>query len=90
MRSDYKELKRTQHFVKASGEERRLLIESLKAEGFQVDKHYSEEELLNSPFPIAVNMEEKSLGILGGAAIAGAAAASDVILTMEEFKSVIK
>ena len=90
MRKDYEQLKRTQHFIKASGEERRQLIRFLKAEGFHTDKRVSEEDLLSSPFPVAVHMDEKALSILGGAAIAGAAAASDVILTVEEFYEIYK
>ena len=89
MRKDYRELNRTQHFVTVSGDERKQLIKSLKEEGFQIDERFSEEEVLTSPFPVAINTEEKALGILGGAAIAGAAAASDVILTIEEFYSVM-
>lgn len=89
MKKDYRELNRTQHFVKVSGDERRQLIESLKEEGFQIDERFSEEDVLTSPFPVAINTEEKTLGILGGAAIAGAAAASEVILTVEEFYSVM-
>ena len=90
MRKDYKQLKRTQHFIKASGEERRQLIRFLKAEGFHTDKQFSEEDLLSSPFPVAVHMDKKTLNILGGAAIAGAAAASDVILTVEEFYTIYR
>ena len=90
MRKDYKQMKRTQHFINASRDERQQLIEYLKAEGFHIDERFSEEDLLCSPFPVAVNMDEKALSILGGAAIAGAAAASDVILTVEEFYEIYK
>ena len=90
MRKDYNALNRTQHFVKTTGEERKQLLEYLKGEGFQFRKQFSEEDVLNSPFPVSIHTDDKSIGILGGAAIAGAAAASDVILTSKEFYSVFK
>ena len=85
MRKDYNALNRTQHFVKATGEERKQLLEYLKGKGFRFREQFSEEDVLNSPFPVSIHTDDKTIGILGGAAIAGAAAASDVILTVTEF-----
>ena len=90
MRKDYNALNRTQHFVKATGEERKQLWEYLKGEGFRFAEPFSEEDVLNSPFPVSVDTTDKTIGILGGAATAGAAASSDVILTSKEFYSVFK
>ena len=90
MRNDYNTLNRTQHFVKANGEERKQLLEYLKGEGFRLGEPFSEEDVLNSPFPVSVDTTDKTIGILSGAAIAGAAAASDVILTVNEFYSAFK
>ena len=90
MRKDYNALNRTQHFVKANGEERKQLLEYLKGKGFRFAEPFSEGDVLNSPFPVAIHTDDKTIGILGGAAIAGAAAASDVILTSKEFYSVFK
>ena len=90
MRKDYNALNRTQHFVKATGEERKQLLEYLKGKGFQFRKQFSEEDVLNSPFPVSIHTDDKTIGILGGAAIAGAAASSDVILTSKEFYSVFQ
>ena len=90
MRKDYNTLNRTQHFVKANGEERKQLLEYLNKEGFRFAEPFSEEDVLNSPFPVSIHMDDKTIGILGGAAIAGAAASSDVILTVNEFYSIFK
>ena len=90
MRKDYNALNRTQHFVKANGEERKQLLDYLKEEGFRFREQFSEEDVLNSPFPVSIHTDDKTMGILGGAAIAGAATASDVILTVNEFYSVFK
>lgn len=86
MRSDYMTLNRTQHFIKAAGEERRQLLEHLRREGFRFGEPFSEEDVLNSPFPVSIHTDDKTIGILGGDAIAGAAAASDVILTVKELR----
>ena len=88
MRKDYNALNRTQHFIKANGEERKQLLEYLKGKGFRFREQFSEEDVLNSPLPVSIHTDDKTIGILGGAAIAGAAAASDVILTSKEFYSV--
>ena len=90
MRKDYNALNRTQHFVKVTGEERKQLLEYLKGEGFRFAEPFSEGDVLNSPFPLSLHIDDKTIGILGGAAIAGAAAASDVILALDEFNSVFK
>ncbi len=90
MRKDYNTLNRTQHFVKANGEERKQLLEYLNEKGFRFAEPFSEEDVLNSPFPVSIHMDDKTIGILGGAAIAGAAASSDVILTVNEFYSIFK
>lgn len=90
MRKDYNALNRTQHFIKATGEERKQLLEYLKEKEFQFRNPFSEENVLMSPFPVSIHTDDKTIGILGGAAIAGAAAASDVILTVTEFYSVFK
>ena len=90
MKKDYNALNRTQHFIKANGEERKQLLEYLKGEGFQFGEPFSEEDVLNSPFPVSIHTDDKTMGILGGAAISEAAAASDVILTVNEFCSVFK
>ena len=90
MRKDYTALNRTQHFIKATGEERKQLLEYLKGEGFRFGEQFSEEDVLTSPFPVSIHTDDKTIGILGGAAIAGAAAASDVILTVSEFYTVFK
>lgn len=89
MRCDYREMNRNQHFVKSGKEERTRLLSFLESEGFRIDgAGYSEEEIMSSPFPVAVDMKEKTVSVLGGAAIAAAAASSDVILTAEEYYSV--
>ena len=90
MRKDYNALNRTQHFVKTTGEERKQFLEYLKGEGFRLGEPFSEKDVLNSPFPVSVDTTDKTIGILSGAAIAGAAAASDMILSIEEFSSVIQ
>ena len=90
MRKDYNALNRTQHFIKAAGDDRKQLLEYLKEKGVQCRKQFSEEDVLNSPFPVSIHIDDKTIGILGGAAIAGSAVASDVILTVNKFYSVFK
>ena len=84
--SEYLEQNRDQHFVKASGEEREEVLDYLKENGFTVDEErFTEEEILNSPYPIGVEISTKKIFLIAGAAMAGAAASSDMIFTAENF-----
>ncbi|MBR2677747.1 MAG: hypothetical protein IKE28_12695 [Solobacterium sp.] len=84
--SEYLKQHRDQHFVKASGEEREEVLDYLKENGFTVDEErFTEEEILNSPFPIGVEMSTKKVFLISGAAMAGAAASKDMIFTAEKF-----
>ena len=84
--SEYLSQNRDQHFVNASGEERKKVLEYLKENGFSVDNEScTEEEILHSPFPIGVKVSTKKIFAISGAAMAGAAASSDMIFTAEHF-----
>ena len=89
MRSDYIESNRNQHYINASNEERIELVKFLKAIGFRVSERFTEEEILNSPFPITVHLDEKTIGRLGNTTVSAAAASNDVILTPEEFYEIL-
>ena len=82
----YLDQHRDQHFVKASGVERKEVLDYLKENGFAVDEErFSEEEIVNSPYPIGVEISKKRIFLIRGAAMAAAAASSDMIFTAEKF-----
>lgn len=84
--SEYLKRNRDQHFVKASDEDREMVLDYLKEKGFSVDEErFTEEEIHNSHFPIGVEMNAKKIFLLKGSAMAGAAASADMIFTAENF-----
>ena len=83
---EYLNQDRDQYFVKASGAERRKMLEYLKENGFSVEsERFTEEEILHSPFPIGVELSTKKIFGIGSAAMAAAAASNDMIFTAENF-----
>ena len=72
MREDYMTLGRTQHYVRASGKERKDILEMLKKKGFRISqKGCSEEMILESPFPITIDLNDMKIFLLGETAMDG-------------------
>ena len=82
---------RTQYYVRVSGKEREEILEFLKARGYQASGNICREEtILESPFPIGIDMKDKTIFLVAGAAMAAIAASKGLILAPEEFISAIK
>lgn len=68
-----------------SGEERVGLLDFLEREGFAYDSTSGREDILESHFPISLNLEEKRICRMGSVVTAAAAASAKRIITVEEF-----
>ncbi len=62
-------------------EEREDFIKNLEAKGYTIDKKYfNREDIIDGTFPIAVNITEKKIRMMGNVTTAAAAASSGVLI----------
>lgn len=69
----------------ASKEERAKLLDFLEGEGFAYDSATDRKDVLESRFPISLNLEDKRMASMGSVTTAAAAASAKLIKTVEEF-----
>ena len=72
-------------FVSAAKEKRAGLLDFLEAEGFTYDPDTDREDVLESRFPISLNLEERRMSRMGSVTTAAGAASAKLIMNAEEF-----
>ena len=88
LREDYFELERTQHYIAPMDKEERIrLIELLEKKGytFAEEGWCNKQACIDSPLPLAVNTEDKSMRTMGNVTCAACAAAGKVLMDVDAF-----
>ncbi len=76
------------HYVRTnSNDEREKLIETLENDGYKPEEVFSREDVMESGFPVSVNLADKTYGRMGNVTCAAAAATQGVLETVSEVYS---
>lgn len=73
-------------FVRTADREiRQRIIDDLEKVGFTPDNHSNKSDILESRFPLSIDMEKKAYSSMGNVTCAACAASCGKILTPDEF-----
>ena len=74
------------HYVRTnSKDEREKLVETLENDGYKPEETFSKEDVMESGFPVSINLADKTYGRMGNVTCASAAATQRVLETIFEF-----
>ena len=93
LRKDYDTLHRDEHYVRFFSQEERIqFIDMLERDGFTFTKAAwaDKQACLNTSFPLAVHLKNKTIAHLGSVTCSACASTSGVLLNTDEFMQIYR